>query len=251
MGVYRRKDSRFYWFWIEGTGKAEKTRIPVDGGTPELTKRNKDLAQKAYAARMGDLAREQYDLPTARPLVTFSAYADWYEAHVSAHKRGHAREQEILKVLRGAFGQELLTAIDRARVLEWRSQRLATVSANTVNREQDLLKHLLASAVPRYLEASPIAGMKRVRVERYEPQPLTRANEAKLLAVLAPDDKAIVLMALDTLMRLGDIINLQRAQDHGRYLTVLTPKTGTTYKVPVSTRLRAAQHDEVDADLRL
>jgi hypothetical protein len=31
-----------------------------------------------------------------------------------------------------------------------------------------------------------------------------------------------------------------RAQDHGTYITVLNPKAGTGYKVPVSKRLRVA-----------
>ena len=49
-----------------------------------------------------------------------------------------------------------------------------------------------------------------------------------------------MLCALDTLQRLTDVVGLQRAQDHGTYLTVLEPKTGESYKVPVSSRLRVA-----------
>jgi integrase len=47
-------------------------------------------------------------------------------------------------------------------------------------------------------------------------------------------------MALDTLARLGDILALRREQDHRTYLTILNPKTNAPYKVPISTRLRAA-----------
>ena len=171
--------------------------------------------------------------------TSFATYATWYAANISAHKRGHSRELEILAVLTATFGAQQLHEITADDALEWMTARRRQVAPATVNRELDLLKHLLASAVPTYLDISPIVGLRRVRVPRTEPRLLTPAHERKLLATLEPADRAIVIMALDTLMRLGDIIDLQREQDHGRYLTVIDPKT-EQYRVPVSTRLRAA-----------
>ncbi len=243
MGVFVRQDSPYYWMNLERPGQRPlrvSTKIPITAATPQQTKTNKVLAQAVYNARMGDLARQRHDLAIDRPDVTYQTFADWYETHISAAKRGHAREREILKMLRGEFGAMRLAAIDKDRVLEWRTRRLAQVTAATCNRELDVLKHLLRSAVPKYLEASPIEGLPRVRARNYEPQPLSRGDERKLLKVLDADDKAIVILALDTLMRLSDIVNLRRAQDHGKYLTVLDPKMETAYKVPISSRARRA-----------
>lgn len=70
MGLYRRPDSPFWWLCLERPGQRpirESTRIPVDGGTPGQTRQNRELAEQVYAARMGDLARGRYRLPTDRP----------------------------------------------------------------------------------------------------------------------------------------------------------------------------------------
>lgn len=63
MGIYRRPDSHFWWLWLERPGQCpirESTRIPVTGGMPGQTRQNRELAEQAYAARMGDLARQRY-----------------------------------------------------------------------------------------------------------------------------------------------------------------------------------------------
>jgi integrase len=132
-----------------------------------------------------------------------------------------------------------LAAVDLAVVQEWRTTRLATVAASTCNREVDLLKAMLQAAVPKYLAASPIAGLKRLRAERRAIYVLDREAERQLLAVLPAPDRAIVLCALDTLMRLSDVLSLRRDQDRGGYLIVEDPKVHP-YKVPVSSRLRLA-----------
>ena len=242
MGVYTRPNSSYYWMWLERPGGAslrESTRVKVDAANARQRRDNRQLAETIYHTRMAQLAQELHALPTARRRTTFATYATWYATNISALKRGHARELEILAVLTATFGAGQLHEITADQAREWITARRKLVAPATVNRELDLLKHVLASAVPTYLDASPIVGLRRVRVPRTEPRLLTPTHERKLLAQLMPADRAIVIMALDTLMRLSDIIDLQREQDHGRYLTVLDPKT-EQYRVPVSTRLRAA-----------
>lgn len=241
MGVYRRSDSGFWYLWLE-TAPAGQQRVKTDvviGTTPQTLKESRRLAELVYHARMGDLAKLRHGLPVETPEITFDAFADWYDQHVIEHHRGKLREREILKTLRSAFGPRLLSQIDRAAVLEWRSLRAAKTSASTANRELDLLKHLLGSAVPKYLAASPIAKLARLRPKRTETRVLTRVEEARLLKVLAPADRALIICALDTLMRLSDVVNLRRDQDRGSYLLVVDPKV-EPYRVPVSKRLRKA-----------
>ena len=242
MSVYTRPNSPYYWMRLErpnGASLRESTRIRVEAPTARTRRDNRQLADTVYHARMARLAQELHALPVAKQRTTFATYAAWYADHVSAHKRGHARELEILKGLVAVFGTDQLHEITIDMVREWITDRRQNVAPATVNRELDLLKHLFASAVPAYLDASPILGLRRIRVPRTEPMLLSPADEAKLLMTLTPPDRAIVIMALDTFMRLGDIIDLQRKQDHGAYLTVVDPKT-EQYQVPVSTRLRAA-----------
>lgn len=247
MSVYIRPDSKYYWMTLERRGVRpiqKSTRVPHEAPTPAQRKTNRILAEEIYHSAMGDLAREQFHLPTHQPTKPFTDWVDWYTLNVTATHRGAEREREILGVLRKAFEALPLGDVDRTAVTEWMTARAAKVSARTVNREIDVLKSILrAAAEHREIEASPIAGMRRLQVRRPQRRLLKPAEEDRLLKLLAPDIRTIVIMGLDTLCRLGDILDLRRDQDHGRELWIGDPKDprqAEPYTVPVSKRLRVA-----------
>jgi integrase len=188
---------------------------------------------------MGDLARARYQLPTDRPETGFALYRVHYYDHYSTHKRNAVRERSMLGQIGRFFDKFALHRIDKDLVLEWRTQRVGEVAPGTVNRELELLKHLLGTAVPKYIDKNPAAGISRLRVEEREVRLLSPAEERRLLKPATVEQRAIVLCALDTLQRLSNVANLKLAQDHGTYITVLNPKV-TGYKVAVSKRLRRA-----------
>lgn len=243
MGIYVRPDSPFLWMLLERPNQKpirESTNIPADGGSPAANREQRRQAQEVYAKRMADLSRRRFKLPTTLEGRTFKQHREWYETNVSAHKRGVSRERSMLKQLGAFFDAYDLSAIDATVAREWRTWRRETVKASTVNREEEILKHMLNQAVPKYLDANPLAGLARLRTHDVEIRILTREEETRLLkAATKPDDKAAVLCGLDALMRRGSVLNLKRAQDHGQYLTLLNAKAGS-YKVPVSARLRKA-----------
>lgn len=242
MGVVVRPDSPFFWLTLERQGQRpirESTKIPVNGATPFQEKENRKLADALYAARMGDLARQRHDLPMEKPRATFKAYRAWYLEHIAAHKRNQEREASMLRQLAKHFDHHDLSAIDLEAGREWRTRRAREVAPATVNRELDLLKHVLGSAVPKYLPRNPLSGLQSLRVPERDTRILEPDEERRLLAVLDQHDTALVLCALDTLQRLSSVAGLKRAQDHGEYLTFLNTKTKGG-KVPVSSRLRKA-----------
>jgi integrase len=191
-----------------------------------------------------DLARVRYQIQTERPLISFAAYRTWYYDHYSTQKRNATRERSMLRQLGKTFDRVQLHEIDRDRILGWRKQRATQVAPGTVNRELELLKHLLGTAVPKYLEKNLAAGggtsgVARLRVPEQEVPILSPAQEARLLKVANAEERAVLLLALDTLQRLSNVANLACAQDHHTHITVLNPKV-KGYKVPVSSRLRKA-----------
>lgn len=239
MGVYRRPDSKYYWIWLEKAPKGDqrhKTDILI-GFSVDDRKKSKDLALQVYHRHMLALGAAKHGL-AEKPTIPLAEFADWYDQHVIAHHRGKVREREILATLKTAF-PIALHDVTKDRALEWRTRRAAQTSNATANREMAVLKHLLKSAVPTYLDASPLDRLKDLRPVRRETHVLTRDEERRLLKELTPIDKAIVVCALDTLMRLSDVVNLRRDQDRGGYLIVVDPKV-EPYRVPVSTRLRRA-----------
>lgn len=242
MGVYRRLDSPYWWLRLESAPKGRQrfpTKILIGDRTQESASRK--IAEKAYFARMGKLALEIEGLPVAKEATTFNTFADWHETHVIATHRGATREREILKGLRKTFGLLDLRVIDKDAVIEWLTARSKVVSVSTANRELDVLKMILRDAVPKYLAASPISGMKRLTGKKPKRRLLSADEETRLLKVATdPQDRALIVTGIDTLMRLGDLLGLRRSDRKGVWLYVAHPKGGDPYEVPLSPRASAA-----------
>lgn len=244
MGVYRRPDSPFWWYWLEGTTRRASTGVPRHGGSPTHDKELRRQAEAIYSTKKSDLARGLSHLPVKRDAVLFATFAAWYEKHRISNLRGKERELEIVATWRSTFKGRSLEELTRTRIEEAITRRAKQVNPRTVNREVDTLKSMLKAAVALgHLPASPIAGMKRLKFRKPKRRTLTPAEETRLLKLLSSTDRAIVIMGLDTLCRLGDILDLKRADDHGRYLYIADPKDpdqAEPYHVPVSKRLRKA-----------
>jgi hypothetical protein len=125
-------------------------------------------------------------------LATFAAYRVWYHDNYSTQKRNTARERSMRGQLGRTFDRQPLHAIDRDQILEWRTARGKEVAPGTVNRELELLKYLLGTAVPKYLEKNPGAGVTRLCVPEQEVPILTPAQEVRLLKAATVEERAIV-----------------------------------------------------------
>lgn len=239
MGIFQRPDSIYWYVWVDGAPRPRvNTKIPI-GTEPEDKKKNRQLAEQVYHRLMGDRARHRFGLALDRPARSFLQQRQWYLEQVSSHKRGQARERSMLKQLGAFFDTSQLAEITQPLAREWRTERRKAVSASTVRREEELLKHLLTTATPTYLERNPLAGLAGIRVADTDTRVLTQSEERRLLLALrTPEDRALVIGALDTLLRLSNIAHLTRRQDHRTYLFTDT-KVGSV-KVPISTRFRRA-----------
>jgi integrase len=232
---------------LEGAPPRQKRRstgVLIDAPTPDQRKDQRQLADQIYHSAMTDLARGRagFVQPSAGP--KFADCADWYAKHVIPQHRGAERERELLATLRAGFGPRHLLEITGQVVDEWATTRSAKASYRTINREIDLLKAMLRKAVENgEITASPIAGRRRYRVLKPRRRLMTAREEMKLLAKLAPDDTAIFLLALDSLIRFGDILDLQWADWQGSSVYIRDPKDpvqGEPYEVPISKRGQAA-----------
>jgi integrase len=239
MAIYRRADSKYWWLWLELSKVREKTAILV-GKTITQQQDSKRLALEVYHQRMQELGRHIHHLPMKPASLLFSTYAKTFNETIIAHRRGVEREREILKHLLSFFGRDLLTSIDRQRVQAYQTARLQAPerpSKSTVNREVDLLKSMLREAVPKYLPVSPIAGMPRLNTTSTPKRILSKAEEARLLAVAThPQDQALLILGIDTLVRLSDLLDIRRSDRQALWLMIRDPKAGVPYQVPLSPR---------------
>lgn len=240
MGVYIRKDSPHFWMVVEATGQRKSTGIPRDGGSPVQNKEQRRQAQEVYAKAQSRAASEREGLTVAKETISYAKWSAWFDAHVASHHRGVDKERSMLRTLGAHFDRYAdLALIDEAAIKEWMTLRATQVKRGTVNRELDVLKSLLRAAVPKYLPAYPAPEIRRFRVEESERRVLTVDEETRLLAVCGPTDKALLLTALDTLLRLGSVVGLKWAQVKADVIVPLNAKVSLD-AVPISSRLAEA-----------
>lgn len=242
MGIYGRKDSPFWWMLIEGVNVRASTGVPRHGGSPTQDRELQRQAAEIYAARKTEYAKEAAGLVTVRPAIRFSEYAKWYETHVASHHRGYTHDRSILRQLVTAFGDRPLAAVDVYATREWMTARLRTgLKPATINRELDVLKAMLNGAVPKYLDRPPLSEIRRLRVVEAERRILSREEERRLLEVADDEARALLIVAIDTLLRLSSVVHLRWAQvKTDRDLIVpLNAKVSHDY-VPITGRAKAA-----------
>jgi hypothetical protein len=252
MGVFTRPDSPYFYLYLEPIGEKESTDIRRDARTPEQRKDNKQRAIDRYHARLQEIA--DGPTPDAKPERLFREQAAWYALHVLPTHKGKEREMGVLPRLVAAFGDVPLSSFTRAHAVEYRTKRLATptaivakkhvkarevkATASGIEREIDVLKAVLQSAVPDYLDASPLYGMKRLKWKTPKRGLLQESDEEKLLAIMAPDDAALLVLGMDGLVRLNDLLDITREHDEGHQIWIDDPKAGGGFYIPVSRRAR-------------
>lgn len=182
MGLFKRRDSPFWWMLLEGQGrKKESTGIKHQARSPKVQAALRAQAEQIYHARMVQIARGKVGLPIDTG-ITFRPWSTWYEEHHTVRHRGALRERVILEHLRGFFGTMTLQEIRPARWQEYHSARLkAGVGVNTVGRELAVMKAILTAAVGEHLEVNPLANVKRVSVKVKAKRTITAAEEKRLL----------------------------------------------------------------------
>ena len=170
----------------------------------------------------------------------FASFAAQWEREWGQLQRGYTgRLDSRVRVLIAQFGALRLTQITPSVVHTWRAQRLeAGAAPRTINRDVDVLKSILSKGAPDYYAQSPLHQMPRLKAAPPITPTLTPQDEETLLAAMDTEDRAIFLVALDSLVRLGDVLSL-RWEDVNlteKTARVNESKHGRTYHVPLSER---------------
>lgn len=173
---------------------------------------------------------------------TFADAVLRYQTEVSANKKGKQWELRRLSALVEHFGTARLGDLDAPDMAAWRDKRLQSVSASTVVREANLLKHVLSTARNewRWLDHDPFRGVKlptedEPRHQRWRWQQIKRVLRAGQNA--GPKTKEVTEafhIALRTGMRLQEVLAAPKGFDPVRRVVVLeSTKTTGRALVPV------------------
>lgn len=228
MTLYKRGRKYSISLWIDGIRYLKST------GTT-----NRREAEGIEREFREELNRRRHQVREASPDMTF---ADLVARFLSD---GSPRPYHLdrLKMLLPHFGEWAIGSISKPAVREYRTRRHKEkkLSETTLNRDIEVLRHLLYWAVDEgFLIANPLARI-RLPKQRRKPRPiLSLAEEAKLLGAAAPHLQ-IILAALDSGMRRGELLTqrMEHIDLTRRVLLVTHSKTagGEAREIPLTARL--------------
>ncbi len=203
---------------------------------------SKRQAEQALAVRKAEIVQGKFRFaPQSR--MPFSDFAEVYMKHSRANKRSWERDLTLLNKLKPHFGPCRLDQVTSFMIEGYKQTRASQVKPATVNREIALLKHMYNLAVEWGLAAeNPMRGVRLLREDNIQERILTRTEIAQLLNSCTEYSRPIVLTALHTGMRRGEILGLKWSQVdlEAGAITILQSKNGRVRKIPINDILKAA-----------
>jgi integrase len=226
------KRGNVYWayFYIDGV------RFQRSTGTG-----NKRQAQTIEQQLKEEANDDRHQVVRVDPRITVAAVVASFLADGQPKSHHHYQLTTLLPY----FGDTEVVRLRRnmaREYREWRKKLKPKTSDATVNRALSVLRHILYWAVDESLiRANPLARLPLVRERRLKRPVMTVAEEELLLAAVPGYLKRIVIAALDTGMRRGEILK-QRWENidiSRKVLAVTRAKTvgGEAREVPLSSRL--------------
>jgi len=202
---------------------------------------NRKQAKKIEDKLKQELNDWRFQIVASDPTMTFDELAARFIASGSVHPH-HAYH---LKFLLPFFSNLPVLRITKSLAEEFRRARRSrnpAIKDATINRDLSVLRHLLYWAVDEQLLAvNPLARLKMAPERRTRRQVLSVAEEQSLLGAAGGHLRAMIVTALDTGMRRGEITS-QRWEDidfSRRLLFVTRSKTpeGESREIPFTARL--------------
>jgi len=231
VSLFKRGEVWWSYVWRDGVRDARST------GT-----RNRKIAEQIAQKHKEELALKATHLTELNPQMKFAELTARFLAEGEAKPWHHDR----LKLLLPYFGETAIARIGKAQVRQYRQSRhqAKSLTETTLNRDIECLRHILYWAVDEGLIAlNPLARIQLARIRRKKKPVLSPEEEKLLFAQASPHLQQIMIAALDTGMRRGEILN-QRWEDvdfSRKLLYVSHSKTpeGEAREIPFTERLHA------------
>lgn len=225
-------------YWIDYTYR-------IDGKTKRRREKigpSKKLALKVLAKRTTQVTEKKwFDLEKQEQIYFRDFSREFLERH-SKNKISFKRDEGIVKLLNDYFGDKLLHQITPLMIENYRKIRLDKGRTKaTVNREVACLKCMFNKAMLwGKIKENPVTKVKFFKEENTIVRYLAEDERERLLKACNLSDAVhlypIVVVALNTGMRKGEIINLRwRDIDlANKFIHVETSKSGKRRDVPMN-----------------
>ena len=168
----------------------------------------------ALQAKVREVFENVHNVKPKTKRIGFTEFSKMYlDDYAKVNKRSWRTDVGAMKNLDRYFGRFSLDEIDGHRLEKYKTWRIVNypVTKTTVNRDMALLRRMLSLAVEwGYLDE---ARMPKFRFypekDNLKERILTQQEEQRLLEVCPPRLKSMIIVALNTGMRLGEILGLR------------------------------------------
>ena len=231
MGLYKRKGSRFYWITFRVNGKkiSESTKTA-----------NKKLADRIYAKRITEIAEGRW-FPNEAKKRTFEELEERYmREHSAIHKAqsSHTRDMYSFKQLSTTFEGLRLSEITPAKISDYKSIRQSKgAKTATIAKELELLRNALNHANEwGWMTINPFSRVKIEKANNKIERWLTAEEEERLLNASPPWLREMIIFALNTGTRQGEMLSLRWPQVDlfRRTATILLTKNKERRTIPLN-----------------
>lgn len=224
MGIYKVGNTYYIDYYCEG----RRVREPAS--------KRKAEAKEMLEARKTDIKRGEFQLPGKRK-IKFEDFAEEYMEYAKTNKRSWIRDEMVLRHLIPYFKGIPLSKINPKQIENYKQMRLEQVKPATINRELALFKFMFSLAKKwKYANENPVKEVKFLHERQLITRILNKEEAMKLIAVAGDRLKPVIMLALNTGMRSGEILNL-RWNDidfDKQFIYIKETKSGVMRKVPMN-----------------
>jgi len=231
MGVYKKGKNWYIDYYVKGRRKRRKIGP------------SKKLAQQVLEDVRLKIAKGEYLGVYDEKKIPFEDFSQQYLAFSKANKAMSTyqrRDKVSIAHLTSFFKGRYIFEITPRMIEKYKAARWEKVAPATVNRELACLKHMYTKALEwGYLKTNPAKGVKSLKEPPGRLRYLRPEEVKKLLDVCHGYLRSIVITALNTGMRKGEILAL-RWQDvdlENRKVTVRNAKNNEARVIPINQTL--------------
>jgi len=179
-----------------------------------------------------------FDKPTEQQR-TLVELLDRYLSEHAARRANYPRELTSVKTLKAFFGTTTLEHVTPKRIVAYKNQRyIDGVKPATINRELATLKKAfnLARREWEWCTDNPVCRVSMEREHNTRDRWLTHDEEMRLFNAASPWLRELMLFAIHTGMRMGEILDLTWAgvDLFRRTVTVFKAKNGERRAIPLN-----------------
>jgi integrase len=228
MGLVKR--GKVWWMYFTYQGR----QVRKSSGTPD-----RKLADAILSKLKVQIVEGQYFERAAAASHTFIELMERYEKEHVARKLRHRGLKSYMANLRSFFGRYTLAEITPKVIVAYKNKRYQDgMAPATINRELANLKKAfnLAMREWEWCHQNPVSRVSMEKENNKRDRWLNSEEEGRLLASCAPWLQDLVTFALNTGMRMGEILELTwRGVDFNRRtVTVFRSKNGERRTIPAN-----------------